>query len=70
MTLITLKSSNNNLDLQLLRSRLEAAGINYFLKNELTTQILSTSPGFETELQVAEEDLEKALQIMREIESE
>lgn len=66
MKLITIRESHQAMDLVVLQSMLESADIECFLKNEFTTQILSHIQSTSIELQVANDDLEKALQIMQE----
>lgn len=67
MSLITIKESHYTNDLLVLKSILETEGIPCFLKNENTTQIMSHMATFVTELQVDEADLERALEIMKEV---
>ncbi|WP_406685307.1 DUF2007 domain-containing protein [Seonamhaeicola sp. MEBiC1930] len=69
MSFITIKSSRIESELLILKSRLESEGINCFLKNEFTTQLMNYIPTFEIELQVATSDLESAKKIMVEVES-
>ena len=68
MDLITIKSSHIEAYLLILKSRLESEGIQCFLKNEFTTQVMNYMPTFEVELQVSSLDLEKAKEIMDELE--
>ena len=68
MEFVTIKSSHNESDLLVLKSRLEAEGIKCFLKNEFTAQIMSHMSTFMVELQVHESDLERTKQILIEIE--
>jgi len=68
MSLITIKSSHIESDLSVLKSRLESEGIKCFLRNEFTTQIMNYLPSFEVELQVADFDLKRAQEIMKEFE--
>jgi hypothetical protein len=68
MDLITIKSSHIESYLLILKSRLESEGIQCFLKNEFTTQVMNYMPTFEVELQVSSLDLEKAKEIMDELE--
>ena len=68
MSWVTIKSSHYETDLLPLKSRLEAEGIECFLRNEHTTQVMSHMATFVTELQVAEEDMGKVTEIMTEIE--
>lgn len=67
MNFITIRSSHNEMDLHLLKSKLESEGITCFLKNEYTTQVMNYMATFEVELQVPEEDVERALLIMKEM---
>lgn len=69
MSLVTIKKSNVEGDLIVLKSKLESEGIQCFLKNEFTTQIINYIPSFDVELQVNESDLEKVQKILEEIES-
>lgn len=64
MKFITIKSSHYASDLVVLKGRLEAEGITCWLKNELTTQVMSHIPSFVVELQVAEVDLERVKEIL------
>jgi len=68
MSLITIKESHQVSDLLVLKSRLESEGIKCFLKNEFTTQIMSHMATFMVELQVANSDVEKVHEILKEIE--
>ncbi|MEN2280998.1 DUF2007 domain-containing protein [Algoriphagus sp. SE2] len=68
MSLITIKESHTVSDLLVLKSRLESEGIQCYLKNELTTQIMSHMPTFMVELQVSDLDLERVKEIMKTIE--
>jgi len=69
MNLITIKKSHIESTLLVLKSKLESEGIECYLKNEFTTQIMNYLPSFEVELQVSQIDLEKALEILNEFES-
>ena len=69
MSLITIKTSRHETDLLILKSRLESEGIECYLKNELTTQLMNYVPTFEIELQVQNLDLERVKKIMNEIDS-
>lgn len=64
MKLITIRKSNIESELSILRSKLESEGITCFMKNELTTQIMNFLPSFEIELQIRDSDLDKAKEIM------
>lgn len=68
MEFVTIKSSHIESDLLVLKSRLEAAGIQCFLKNEFTAQIMSHMSTFLVELQVHETDLERVKKILKESE--
>lgn len=70
MEFITIKSSHYESDLVVLKSKLESEGIQCFMRNELTTLVMSHMATFETELQVRAKDLDKARQIMKEMEIE
>lgn len=69
MNLITIKKAHLESDLVVLKSKLEAEGIRCFMKNQYITQIINFMPSFVMELQVAEFDLEEALDILKEFES-
>lgn len=68
MSLITIKESHLELDLLVLKSRLESEGVKCYLKNEFTTQIMSHMATFVVELQVSSSDLKRAQEILKEIE--
>ncbi len=70
MKLITIKKAHLESEISVLKSRLEAEGIRCFLKNEYITQIINFMPSFVMELQVSEFDLDEALEILKEFESE
>ncbi len=70
MKLITIKKAHLQSEISVLKSRLEAEGIRCFLKNEYITQIINFMPSFVMELQVSEFDLDEALEILKEFESE
>ncbi|MFC2110113.1 DUF2007 domain-containing protein [Bacteroidota bacterium] len=67
MGLITIKKAHIESELFVLKSKLELEGIKCFFKNEFVTQIMNYLPSFEVELQVPDLDLEKAQQIMSEM---
>ena len=67
MSLITIKKSHIELELAVLKSKLESEGIKCYLKNEFTTQIMNYLPSFEVELQVSDFDLERVKEIMSEM---
>ncbi|MGM0621018.1 MAG: putative signal transducing protein [Bacteroidota bacterium] len=64
MKFVTIKESHYQNDLIVLKSRLESEGIECHLKNELTTQILNHIPSFLVELQVPEDKVDHARNIM------
>jgi len=66
MTLITIKESHTESDLLVLKSILESEGIACFLKNEFTTQIMNHMAPFVVETQVSSNDVERAMEIMKE----
>jgi predicted RNA-binding Zn-ribbon protein involved in translation (DUF1610 family) len=66
MSYITIKESHYQTELVVLKSRLESEGIECRFKNELTTQVLNYIPSFLVELQVPEEDVQRANEIMNE----
>ena len=70
MSLITIKKSHIELELAVLKSKLESEGIKCYLKNEFTTQIMNYLPSFEVELQVSDLDLERVKEIICEMEGE
>jgi hypothetical protein len=70
MKLVTIKEARYAADLAVLKSRLEDEGIMCRLKNELNAQVISYIPSIFVELQVAEQDLARALEIMMESEEE
>ena len=69
MRFITIKKSHNEIDLIVLKSRLESEGIKCFMRNEFTNQILSHMPTFEVELQVLKTDIGRVKEILTDLES-
>ena len=69
MKFVTIKESHNETDLLVLKGRLESEGIRCFLRNEFSNQIMTHMATFSVELQVASEDLERATQILQEVET-
>jgi len=67
MPFITIKESTNASDLAEYKNRLEAEGIECRLKNELPDQLTNQVASPFEELQVAESDLERAREILREM---
>ena len=64
MKFVTIKESHYQSDLVVLKSKLESEGIECHLKNELTTQVISHIPAFMVELQVPENKVGQARNIM------
>ncbi len=64
MNFVTIKESHYQGDLVVLKSRLESEGIECRLKNELTTQVINYMPAFTVELQVPEDKVDQARNIM------
>lgn len=64
MKYVTVKESHYQNDLVVLKSKLESEGIECRFKNELTTQIINHIPSFMVELQVPEDKVEQARNIM------
>ena len=69
MNWVTIKKSNREPELLVLKSRLESLEIPCFLKNQYTTQVMNYFPSFEVELQVPEEFLTAALSLLKEFEA-
>ena len=70
MNLVTIKRSHYETDLVILKNKLESEGIECFLRNEFTTQIMNHMATFEVELQVKESDLDKVKEILDSLERE
>lgn len=68
MSLITIKRSHIEADVLILKGKLESEGIQCYLRNEFTTQIMSHMATFDVELQVSESDLERVKEILDEME--
>ena len=66
MKFITIKSSHYASDLAILQSKLESFGINCYLKNEFSSQVMSHLPNILVELQIAEGDLAKLQGLIKE----
>lgn len=64
MKFVTIKESHYQNELVVLKSRLEAEGIDCRFKNELTAQVLSHIPSFLVELQVPEKDVPRVKEIL------
>lgn len=70
MELVTIKASHLETDLLVLKAKLESEGIQCYMKNEFTTQVMSHMATFAVELQVAEEDADRAREIMEKMEEQ
>jgi len=68
MGFVTIKSSHVETELLVLKSRLEAEGIQCFMKNEFSTQIMTHMANFMVELQVLDTDATRAKNIALELE--
>lgn len=68
MSLVTIKKSHMESDIIILKSKLESEGIQCYLRNEFTTQIMNYLPSFEVELQVSYNDMERVQGIMHSME--
>ncbi|HEY9115722.1 MAG TPA: DUF2007 domain-containing protein [Bacteroidales bacterium] len=66
MEFITIKSSHYASDLAVLQSKLQSYGINCYLKNEFSAQVLTHLPNSLVELQIAEADLAKVQELIEE----
>jgi hypothetical protein len=67
MSFVTIKESHIESDLLVLKSILESEGIKCYLKNEYITQIMTHMATFTVELQVASSDLQRAEEILKEV---
>lgn len=65
MKLVTISESHNSTDLAVLKSKLESEGIKCFLKDELSSQVLTHISSMVVKLQVYESDFSKAKAIMQ-----
>lgn len=65
MKTVYLATLENNIQASILQDALQNEGIVSFLKNENMATVLNT-PGFQIEIEVFEEDYEKALKILKE----
>lgn len=70
MSLVTIKQSHYEIDLIILKNKLESEGIKCYLHNEFTNQILSHMATFTVELKINQIDLDRAQEIMRQLEKE
>ena len=68
MGFVTIKESHVESDLLVLKSRLESEGIKCYMKNEFTAQLMSHMSTFMVELQVSALDIERAQEILKDIE--
>lgn len=64
MELVTIRKAHNQSELWVLKSKLEAAGIPVFVKNEFITQVMNYMPAFVAELQVPASDVQKANEVL------
>lgn len=65
MELITIKESHHTNDLLILKSKLESEGIPSFIKDELTSEILTHIPSMSGKLQVYSKDIQKVKEILK-----
>ena len=70
MSLVTIKQSHYETDLIILKNKLESEGIKCFLRNEFTNQILSHMATFTVELQINQVDIDRAQEIIKQLEKE
>lgn len=70
MEMITIKRAHYESELMALKGRLESEGINCFLKNQFTTQVMQHMATFAVELQVSSDQLEKANEIIAHIDQQ
>ena len=66
MKLVTIKESSSLSDILVLKSKLESEGIECYVQDELSSQVLNYLPYMSAKLQVEEKDLEAVRQIMTE----
>jgi len=64
MKTVLLATFNNSSQASILQSVLSNEGIEYFIKNGVVSSILNT-PGFQIEVEVSEDDYERALEILK-----
>lgn len=64
MKTVYLATLENSSQASILQSALYNEGIESFLKNEILSTVINT-PGFQIEIEVLEEDYEKALEVLR-----
>lgn len=64
MEFVTIKKAHKPSELWVLKSKLEAAGIPVFIKNEFVTQVMNYMPAFEAELQVASSDIQQVHEVL------
>lgn len=70
MNLVTIKKSHYETDLIILKNKLESEGIECFLRNEFTNQIMNHMATFTVELQINQIDVDRAKKIMMQLEKE
>lgn len=64
MKTVYLATLENSSQASILQSALLNEGIESFLKNEILSTVINT-PGFQIEIEVLEEDYEKALEVLK-----
>lgn len=64
MKTVYLATLENSSQASILQSALINEGIESFLRNEILSTVINT-PGFQIEIEVLEEDYEKALEVLR-----
>ncbi len=64
MKTVYLATLDNSVQLSILQDALENEGIQSFTKNENIASVLNT-PGFQIEVEVFEEDYQRALEILK-----
>jgi hypothetical protein len=64
MKTVYLATLENSSQASIVQSALINEGIESFLKNEILSTVINT-PGFQIEIEVAEEDYEKALEVLK-----
>ena len=69
MNLVTVMESHNASDLAVIKTILGDHGIECYLKNEFSAQELIHIPYITVELQVADVDVERALEVLQKIEN-
>lgn len=65
MKTVYLATLDNSSQASIVQSALLNEGIESFLKNEILSTVINT-PGFQIELEVLEEDYERAMEVLKE----